>query len=112
MTPRERDLVEAIRRLTVDGIAPTYDELATELGYASKSRIFYLMNALERQGMIRRQASGRRQAQITTGNSAYTADALKALSMEELEALRALVNDILTKRAGVVRFPPRLRVAT
>ncbi len=52
MTPTERRLCDAIERLTVNGVSPSYDELAQALGLASKSGINRMVTALVAQGAV------------------------------------------------------------
>jgi SOS-response transcriptional repressor LexA len=54
LTPRQRDCIDAIERLTVDGVSPTYQALAGELGLGSKSGVFRLLNELEERGWVKR----------------------------------------------------------
>ena len=52
MTPTERRLCDAIERLTVNGVSPSYDELAQAMGLASKSGIARMVAALVAQGAV------------------------------------------------------------
>lgn len=54
MTPRERSLLDAIERLTVDGVVPTYTALARAVGLASKSGIHRMVSSLIEQGHLTR----------------------------------------------------------
>lgn len=51
-TLRQKQLLDAIVRLTVDGVAPTLAELAREVGCASKSSIHRTLVSLRECGLI------------------------------------------------------------
>lgn len=52
MTLKERQCLNLIRALTVDGVAPSYDAIAAGLGLKSKSGVHRLIESLERQGRV------------------------------------------------------------
>lgn len=52
-TKRQRQLEQAIVKLTVDGVAPSYDELAAELGITRGAARMLALGLCER-GRIRR----------------------------------------------------------
>lgn len=54
MTPREKDCLDAIKALTVDGVAPTIQEIADHIGLKSKSGAHRLVESLEAQGLLTR----------------------------------------------------------
>lgn len=55
MTPRERDLFYFIKSNLIEtGISPTFDEMRSVLGVASKSRISMLVESLIIQNRLRR----------------------------------------------------------
>ena len=56
LTLRQRELLDFIKFYTAEagGVGPSYDEMATELGLASKSGVNRLLNGLEERGAIRR----------------------------------------------------------
>lgn len=64
MTPRQKDMLDAIRDLTVDGVSPTYEQLRVHLGIASKSGVNRMIVGLEAQGYLRRLKGCRRTVQI------------------------------------------------
>ncbi len=101
MTPTPRECLDALKRLTVDGVPPSYDELAVELGLASKSRITELLSALEAQGYIARPERHRARCIVVLAQSeAYTPTALDALSTDELKGLLTHVCGLLAYRCG------------
>lgn len=52
LTRAQADCLAAIRRLTVDGVPPGYDELATALGLSSKGDVARLLNQLRDRGAV------------------------------------------------------------
>ncbi len=58
MTPRMQQAVDAIRRLTVDGVPPTYDELAADLGFKSRSAAFRIVKLLQERGLVTTHGGG------------------------------------------------------
>ncbi len=55
LTEKQRDLLLLIdKRVKVNGVPPSYDEMKDHLGLASKSGIHRLITALEERGFIRR----------------------------------------------------------
>ncbi|MER8827202.1 hypothetical protein NKH73_14030 [Mesorhizobium sp. M0938] len=56
LTPRQSDALSFIRLHQAEkGVSPTYDEIASGLGLASKSRAHDLVKGLERRGAVRTQ---------------------------------------------------------
>jgi len=51
-TQRQKQLLDAIVRLSAGGVAPTLDELAREVGCASKSSIHKTLVSLRERGLI------------------------------------------------------------
>lgn len=70
MTPRQKDMLDAIRDLTVDGVSPTYEQLRVHLGIASKSGVNRMIVALERLGHVRRLKGCRRTVEIISPDAA------------------------------------------
>jgi SOS-response transcriptional repressor LexA len=52
LTKAQKAMVDAIRELTVDGIAPTYEELAAHLGIRSKGHIASQLASLKDKGWV------------------------------------------------------------
>ena len=52
MTPKQEECLKAIRRLTVGGVSPSYDELREALGLTSKSGVHRLVHGLAERGHI------------------------------------------------------------
>ncbi|MEE9347673.1 MAG: transcriptional repressor LexA [Robiginitomaculum sp.] len=65
LTQKQHDLLIFIdKRLKVNGISPSYDEMKDALGLASKSGIHRLITALEERGFIRRLAHKARALEV------------------------------------------------
>jgi len=54
MTKRQADCLRAIEELTVDGVSPTYAEIATHMGLTAKGGVCRLVTGLAHRGLIRR----------------------------------------------------------
>lgn len=54
LTTRQGDCLRAIEKLSVDGVAPTYDSIAAEMGLASKGRVCHIISGLVERGHFRR----------------------------------------------------------
>lgn len=52
MTPRMKEALDAIRRLTVDGVSPTYRQLKEELGLTGLSAVHRVVHQLRREGLV------------------------------------------------------------
>jgi hypothetical protein len=99
MTPREKDCLAVIARLTTGGVGPSYDEIAAALSLASKSGVARLIAALERDGLVARGA-GARSIRLIADNPAYTPAALEALSPQALGRLIAAASCVLARNRG------------
>lgn len=66
MTPQQKRCLDAIERLTKDGVPPSYDELKDELGLASKSGVHRLIHALAGRGYIALSPGRYRTMQVVT----------------------------------------------
>ena len=64
MTPRQRDCLQAIREMTVDGIPPTYDQLSERLG-VYKSSVHRLVHGLAERGYISLHPARKQTIQLT-----------------------------------------------
>jgi len=65
MTPRQRDCLQAIREMTVDGIPPTYRQLAERLGLSAVSRVHRLVHGLAERGYISLHPARKQTIQLT-----------------------------------------------
>lgn len=99
MTPEQRDCLQAIRELTVDGVPPTYSQLCERLGLTSKSTVYRLIVQLEREGFVRRDPYRQQSLRIIerTG-AALSDDRIAAMSDEALESAHARIGAALASR--------------
>lgn len=51
MTPRQKDLIDVIKRLTVDGVPPTYGEMSQAMG-TGKGNIHRILHDLRDLGLV------------------------------------------------------------
>lgn len=54
LTEKQRGLLDYLAKMQQAGKSPSYDEMATAIGQASKSGVQRLVNGLEERGFIRR----------------------------------------------------------
>lgn len=89
MTNYELRALDFIRdRLTATGVAPTREEIAAKLGFAAKSTAARLVDSLERQGLIIREAHRARNIRLPG------APVLTIVPTEELRAELARRGDL------------------
>ena len=88
LTQKQHDLLVFIdKRLSKDGVSPSYDEMKDALGLASKSGIHRLITALEERGFIRRLPHRARALEVLqmpgTSNAASTSPAPASPALPE-----------------------------
>jgi repressor LexA len=59
LTQRQADCLRVIRETSIDGVSPTFDDIAKALGISSKSGVSRLVDALVERGYLRRLANRR-----------------------------------------------------
>lgn len=96
MTREQLRTLDAIRRLTVDGVSPCYREIGVDLG-CTKGNVHRRVTELRRDGFIHFDSRSR-SITILTDNPAYTRPVLEALSTERLNELAQLATDIIVRR--------------
>ena len=80
LTKKQRELLLFIhKRLTEDGVSPSFDEMKDALNLASKSGVHRLVSALEERGFLRRLP--------------HRARALEVLKLPDTSAIRAVGRD-------------------
>jgi len=91
MTPRQKQVLTSIRTLTVDGVAPSFEEIREHCGVSSKSEIHRIVSVLENAGYLVRLPNQSRSLTLTTPEhlDAMTPDALRALRAEIYRRLAA-----------------------
>lgn len=99
MTPRERECLQAIKDLTVDGVPPKYDVLAAHLGIASKSGVSRIVASLEAQGFLRKRFRKRGGLTVVDHPVIFDQD-LNRMSEADLVALGARVQAALARKSG------------
>lgn len=69
MTPRLQSVLNAVRDLTVDGVSPSYQEIAEHIGVSSKGRVCRMVDDLVDRGMIVRTPGKQRCLRLTTADA-------------------------------------------
>lgn len=95
LTADQSRCLASIRRLTKDGVAPSYRELQADLGLSSPSKISRLVQCLVERGAITRVRGAARS--IAAVEAPTPAD-LKRLDSKTLRALAAHIAGILAHR--------------
>lgn len=93
LTPRQSEALAIIREFNTRGSAPSFDEIRTRLGLASKSGVNRLINGLVERGAVRRMKHRARALE------AVEADPLANRSTSDLLAMRSRIDTILGGRA-------------
>lgn len=99
MTPREGDVLQAIRDLTVNGVAPTLEEIGYQIN-AHKSGVYRFLVSLRRQGNVAWEPRRRRSLVIVEDQ--VSPASLASLSDEALRMAAAHIAGILAQRIGSV----------
>lgn len=97
ITYRQRETLDAIKRLTVDGVPPTYQALADELGLVSKGSVHRLVGQLTERGFIER---GRHYQSISVVGAEFSPAALDKLDDRDLRSVVAHAAGLLAHREG------------
>lgn len=98
MIPRTREMnrtLAALRKLTVDGVPPTYDQVARELGIVSRSGVHARLTALREAGLVRWEPS--RQGSLRITDDPWSD--LAKLSTSDLKALSVRIDVLIEERA-------------
>ena len=73
ITPTQMRCLQAIRRLSAGGYAPSYREIAGAVGLEAKSSVFHLVNALTERGFLNKISHQHRALRLTAkGRTALT----------------------------------------
>lgn len=97
-TPQMAKVLEAIRRLTVDGAPPSVTELACDLGYRSRSGLHNLLVEMQGRGLIDWEPGRARTLRILEARICR-AD-LERLDDDALLAVITLATTIFRERGG------------
>lgn len=98
MTPRERECLQAIIDMTVDGVAPSFDQLAERIGIKSKSGIARLTDSLVAQGYLRKRYRKRNSLTVVDQLVIFDHD-LNRMTEAELSALGSRVEAALARKS-------------
>lgn len=103
MTNRQADCLRAIEDLTVDGVSPTFEQIAERIGVTSKSVIHRLVVGLERRGRLRRHPHRQQALEIVqplSGSAEALASGLRTLTDEAFAGALEVVAAEIARRAG------------
>lgn len=92
-TPQMAETLVAIRRLTVDGVPPSLDELARELGRVSRGSLHSLLASMRDRGLIRWADRRARSLQIVDPDPDY-----ETLPTEMLMRIHRRIEAVLANR--------------
>lgn len=96
MTPRQARILACIRRLTVDGVSPTYREIRADLGIKSAGHLHDDLARLRRDGVL---TFTRARRSIIILDDVVSPLALAALSDEgQMQTLAVLAGQIASRR--------------
>jgi repressor LexA len=93
LTPVQAKCLDAIKRLTRDGMPPSYEELQRALGLRSKSNVHRLIHALEARGAITLKPESARSIRVLDD-----LEGLERHTTEHLRAMRDRIDLILGER--------------
>lgn len=104
MTPPtrlQRAVLDSIRRLTVDGVPPSIDELAEDLGCRSRGTIHGLLVRMRERGLIDWTDRSARSLRILDGvGMAITRDHLLTQDDDSLRRIASWARAILVERGA------------
>lgn len=95
LTRQQAQALDAIKRLTVGEVSPSYAEIRAELGLASNAGVVRLLEALRERGFIEFQYQRARSIRILG-----ELEGLERRSTADLQALARRINAILRGRAS------------
>lgn len=101
LTPRQRDALAALERLTTDGVAPSYEELGDAIGLPNKSGVHRLVTGLEARGYLRRMPHLRRTLELTDKAKTLLAAGTKVETPTLLGMATPALGDLIARACGV-----------
>ncbi len=123
LTRKQADLLRFIEDFTArEGISPSFQEMASGLGYVSKCRIFNMLDSLERRGFVTRTPHLARSVLITRNvkppqqpdvaliidrHGYVTVKLSDKVNPDWLRWHRAAVEQALSERFAAVTYPVR-----
>ena len=102
MTRQQKACLDAIRRLTRDGVPPSLEELRVELGLAAKSGVHRLLKQLEEQGHIRRRFAQVRAIELVDRTATSARAALIACDRAHEAGRRVTLEELHQAISGVL----------
>lgn len=106
MTPKQAEMLAAIRDLTRSGVAPSYRELAAHLGMKSISHVYDRLRLLREAGLVH--FTAKRRSLIVLGDLVSPA-ALNALDDSTLHRTLGHIAGIVASRRGDFEAATTLR---
>lgn len=101
LTPQQKLCLDAIKTLTVDGVAPSYAELQAHLGLTSKSNVHRLIEGLVLRRHIRRIPGHARSLELVEpALDPYSVSGLDRLSSDSLRRVADRCHSILRGRSS------------
>lgn len=94
LTPMQAKALGAIRRLSHDGVSPSYDEIRREIGLASNAGVVRLLRSLKERGIVDFIPFRARSVRIMG-----ELEGLELRSDDDLRALRRNIDLVLKARA-------------
>jgi SOS-response transcriptional repressor LexA len=94
LTAQQAACLNAIRRLTVGGVAPSFEELRADLGFCSKSHIHRLVKGLSERGAIYYRPNMKRSLRVLND-----LEGIERHTSQHLLAMRDRIDAILKERA-------------
>lgn len=96
MTPSDAKMLAAIRRLSVGGVSPTYEDLRKACGLASRSSVHATIHRLAREGLLTLSPGRARTVEVVEG--AVSVAVLCAMSDDALIQAIVHAEQILASR--------------
>lgn len=93
LTQPMREMLDALKALTTEDSAPTFDEIMAYTGRKSKSDVHRLLTALEERGHIVRLRARRRAIQLVDTSYTEVVASIARLPKAYLPALRQVIEN-------------------
>lgn len=98
MTPQELRILDALRRLTVNGMSPKLDDLAFEAGIQSKGSVHRILSRMRDKGVIYWKYHSWRAISIV--REGPSREQIAAWSTEELHRIASTIGEVLADRSA------------
>ena len=103
MTPKQSACLNAIRRLTKEGVSPSLEKLRVELGLASKATVHRLLVELEDGGHIRRIPRTTRQIEVLDDTLEIAKAVLAVCDLAHEQGRRVTLDELHRAISGMKR---------